>query len=82
LGVAAGPGFFLPLLAYLAACLAWGGMLARSERDVACLASGFAAAIIHHSWAAGFVYRTMRLYVLPGPELGRPPFPQELSPRD
>ena len=61
LGLVAGWPFFMPVLAYLAACAIWSGRLARSERDIACLASGLAAAIIHHSWAVGFVYTSMRL---------------------
>ena len=61
LGIAAGSMFLAPLLAYSALCLAWGGLLAWSERDVACLASGFAAAIMHHSWAAGFTYKSVQL---------------------
>src|SRR5262249_14985020 len=54
-GVGFGWPFFLPILVYLGTCPAWSGLRARSERDPACLASGPAAMIMHHSWAAGFV---------------------------
>ena len=63
LGMTAGWIFLAPLLAYSALCLAWGGILAASERDLACLASGFAAAVMHHSWAGGFVYRSAQQLV-------------------
>jgi succinoglycan biosynthesis protein ExoA len=64
-GLAAGIGFgwlfFLPALVYVAICTIWGGVLARLTRDPACWASGVAAMIMHHSWAAGFAYTSIRL---------------------
>jgi succinoglycan biosynthesis protein ExoA len=62
-GISFGWLFFLPGLAYFGICATWGGLLARSERDPACLVSGVAAVIMHHSWAVGFVYRLIRLIV-------------------
>jgi succinoglycan biosynthesis protein ExoA len=59
-GISFGWPFFFPILAYLGACAMWGGALARSERDLACLASGLVAVIMHHSWAAGFVYGSIQ----------------------
>jgi len=63
LGISVGWPFFLPALAYLGACTAWGGVLAQSEGDLACLASGPAAMIMHHGWAAGFVCMAIRLTI-------------------
>ena len=40
-----------------------GGVIARYERDPACLASGLAATIMHHSWAAGFLAGSLRSIV-------------------
>jgi succinoglycan biosynthesis protein ExoA len=58
-GVGFGWPFFLPALAYVGACLTGGALLAFSERDPAGCAAGFAAMIMHQSWAAGFVYRAI-----------------------
>jgi succinoglycan biosynthesis protein ExoA len=55
--------FLIPTLAYLGTCTAWGGILALSKRDYASLASGLAAVVIHHSWAAGFASRYMQLVI-------------------
>jgi succinoglycan biosynthesis protein ExoA len=64
--LAAGIGFawplLLPSLAYVGICTIWGGVLAHSKRDLACWASGVAAIIMHHSWAIGFVYTSIRLF--------------------
>jgi succinoglycan biosynthesis protein ExoA len=62
-GISFGRLFFLPGLAYFGICTTWGGLLARSQRDPACLVSGVAAVIMHHCWAVGFVYRLIRLIV-------------------
>jgi succinoglycan biosynthesis protein ExoA len=53
--------FFLPAAGYLAACTLWSAALATRQRDIACLLSSFAAAVMHHSWAAGFIYRSFGL---------------------
>jgi succinoglycan biosynthesis protein ExoA len=64
-GLASGLGFgwpfFLPSLVYVAACLSGGLFLAASTRDPAGCAAGPAAMIMHQSWAAGFVYRLLRV---------------------
>jgi len=62
-GIGFGWPFFLPGIVYLGTCAIWGGVLARSERDPACIGSGVAAVIMHHSWAAGFLYQSVRLAV-------------------
>lgn len=63
LGTSFGWPFFLPALAYFGTCAVWGGVIARYERDPACLASGLAATIMHHSWAAGFLAGSLRSIV-------------------
>ncbi|HLH93088.1 MAG TPA: glycosyltransferase family 2 protein [Xanthobacteraceae bacterium] len=72
LGVGAGWIFLSPLLAYATLCLAWSVMLAGSRRDAACLASGLAAAVMHHGWATGFVYRSAQLLAAPRSSLRAP----------
>jgi succinoglycan biosynthesis protein ExoA len=62
-GIGFGWPFFLPGFVYLGTCAIWGGVLARSERDAACIGSGVAAVIMHHSWAVGFLYQSVRLAV-------------------
>lgn len=56
-GLSFGWPFFLPSLAYVAACLTGGAYLAVSERDPAGCVSGLAAITMHQSWAAGFIWR-------------------------
>jgi|SRR4051794_22298913 succinoglycan biosynthesis protein ExoA len=56
-GVGFGWPFFLPTLAYVGACLTGGVLLASTQRDPAGCAAGPAAIAMHHSWAAGFIYR-------------------------
>jgi succinoglycan biosynthesis protein ExoA len=56
-GIALGWQLFMPALAYLGGCAIWGGILAHQKSDAACLASGLAAIVMHHSWAIGFVFR-------------------------
>jgi succinoglycan biosynthesis protein ExoA len=63
IGLLSGWPFFAPVLAYLGVCTMWSAALVRSRRDMACLAAGCAAGIMHHSWAAGFVYESLRLLV-------------------
>jgi succinoglycan biosynthesis protein ExoA len=67
LSVASGLGFgwpfFLPTLAYIGACLTGGLILAVSERDPAGCMSGLAAMVMHQSWAAGFIYRVLRISI-------------------
>ena len=65
LAITTGGIFLSPLLAYVFVCAGWSAVLARSHRDAACLASGLAAAIMHHSWAAGFIYRSALLLASP-----------------
>lgn len=60
-GLGLGWPFLLPGLAYLGACLSGGVWLALSGRDPAGCAAGPAAIVMHQSWAAGFVYRTLRV---------------------
>lgn len=55
--------FLLPSLGYAAACLSAGLFLAVSKRDPAGCAAGPAAMVMHQSWAAGFVYRILRVSV-------------------
>jgi succinoglycan biosynthesis protein ExoA len=62
-GLGFGWPFFLPTLAYVGACLTGGLFLAVSERDPAGCAAGLAAMTMHQSWAAGFVYRVLRVSV-------------------
>jgi len=62
-GLVFGWPFFLPVLAYIAACMIWGMFLSVSESDPAGWAGGLAAIIMHQSWSAGFVYRALRLSV-------------------
>ncbi|HZR74522.1 glycosyltransferase family 2 protein [Bradyrhizobium sp.] len=59
-GLGLGWPFLLPGLAYVGACLTGGLWLALSGRDPAGCAAGPAAIVMHQSWAAGFVYRTLR----------------------
>jgi succinoglycan biosynthesis protein ExoA len=61
LGLGFGWPFFLPSLAYIGACLTGGVVLALSGRDSAGCAAGPAAMVMHQSWAAGFVYRAVRI---------------------
>jgi succinoglycan biosynthesis protein ExoA len=72
LGVVAGWPFFTPVVVYIAACLGWGIVLALSERDTACLASGLGAAVIHNSWAAGFISGSIRRLARPPGRHGSP----------
>jgi succinoglycan biosynthesis protein ExoA len=60
-GIGLGWQFFTPAIAYLGTCAIWSGVLARRENDAACLASGVAAVVMHHSWAIGFVSGSLRL---------------------
>jgi succinoglycan biosynthesis protein ExoA len=62
-GIGFGWPFFLPSLAYAAACLTGGLLLALSERDPAGCGAGPAAIIMHQSWAAGFIFRAFRVSV-------------------
>jgi succinoglycan biosynthesis protein ExoA len=62
--------FFLPVAGYLAVCTLWSAALATRQRDIACLFSGFAAAVMHHSWAAGFTSRSLRLLIRPSDRYG------------
>jgi succinoglycan biosynthesis protein ExoA len=66
-GLGFGWPFFLPGLAYMGACLTGGLFLALAERDPAGCAAGPAAMIMHQSWAAGFIYRTLRVSVSKAP---------------
>ncbi|HET7886757.1 MAG TPA: glycosyltransferase family 2 protein [Bradyrhizobium sp.] len=59
-GIVVSPLFLLPGLAYVGACMTGGLFLAVSERDPAGCVAGPAAMIMHHSWAAGFIYRVLR----------------------
>ncbi|CCE10426.1 succinoglycan biosynthesis protein ExoA [Bradyrhizobium sp. STM 3843] len=68
-GVAFGWLFFLPSVAYAGACLTGGLYLAVSQRDPAGCAAGPAAMIMHQSWAAGFVYRALRVSVSKRPRI-------------
>ncbi len=61
LGAIAGWPFLLPAFAYSSTCAVWGGILAVTECDVACLGAGWAAMVMHHCWAAGFVYTSLGL---------------------
>jgi succinoglycan biosynthesis protein ExoA len=62
-GLGFGWPFFLPALAYTGACLTGGLILASTKRDPAASASGLAAIAMHQSWAAGFIYRIIRVSV-------------------
>jgi succinoglycan biosynthesis protein ExoA len=62
-GLGFGWPFFLPALAYVGACLTGGLLLASTERDPAVCVAGPAAIAIHQSWAAGFIYRVLRVSV-------------------
>ncbi len=61
--------FLLPSLGYIAACLTGGLFLAVSKRDPAGCAAGPAAMVMHQSWAAGFVYRILRVSVSKAPSV-------------
>jgi succinoglycan biosynthesis protein ExoA len=51
----------IPLFAYFGICAVWGGISAMSKGDPARWTSGLAVMIMHHSWAAGFIYGILRL---------------------
>jgi succinoglycan biosynthesis protein ExoA len=57
-GVVFGWPFFLPVLAYIAACMIW-GMFCQYQNASGWM-GGLAAIIMHQRWAAGFVYRALR----------------------
>jgi succinoglycan biosynthesis protein ExoA len=65
LGLLAGWPFLLPVAVYLIACTLWSAALAVSRLDSACLFSGFAAAVMHHSWATGYIYGSLRWFMHP-----------------
>lgn len=58
--------FALPALAWATACLAFGALLALKTRDLAVLASGPAAMIIHLAWSAGFLACLLGRWGRPG----------------
>src|SRR5262249_34680215 len=58
-GLGFGWPFFIPGLAYFGACLTGGALLAVTQRDLAGCAAGPAAIIMHHGWAAGFIWRAL-----------------------
>lgn len=62
-GLGLGWPFLLPSLAYVGACLSGGLLLAASERDPAVCTAGLAAITMHQSWAAGFIYRILRVSI-------------------
>jgi succinoglycan biosynthesis protein ExoA len=68
-GLGFGWPFFLPGMAYMAACLTGGVLLAWSERDLAGCVAGPAAMVMHQSWAAGFIYRIFRGSVSKAPSV-------------
>lgn len=66
-GVGFGWPFLLPSLGYGAACLIGGLSLAVATRDPAGCAAGPAAMVMHHSWAAGFICRILRVSISKAP---------------
>jgi succinoglycan biosynthesis protein ExoA len=55
LALALHPAFALIPLAYLLLCLGWSAISALRNRDLCIAAMGAAAAVMHHSWAFGFL---------------------------
>jgi succinoglycan biosynthesis protein ExoA len=62
LGLAAllDPAYAAPALAYVVACIAWGGAIAVRRRQICLALSGVAAIVMHMSWATGFLSRLSR----------------------
>jgi succinoglycan biosynthesis protein ExoA len=71
LGLTLGFGwpFLTPALAYFGACAIWSVILARREGDAACWVSGFAAMIMHQSWAVGFICRSILILTTHKPKI-------------